>query len=73
MGTFDSSTKITSRGLVKFIWGAKKLRKPEQKAFFEKKPRFLGFPALFMEREWAHSIPRQKLPQEASLKSQVSS
>jgi hypothetical protein len=55
-----SSWKIAPRGLVKFIWGVKKLRKPEKIAFFEK-THFLGFPALFMEREWAHSIPHQKL------------
>ena len=26
-----------------------------------KKTHFLGFLALFMEREWVHSIPREKL------------
>jgi hypothetical protein len=36
VGAFDSSSKITPRGLVKFICGAKKLRKPEKITFFEK-------------------------------------
>jgi len=41
-----------------------KRRKLEKMGFFEnvfKKFHFLGFTALFMERKWVHSIPREKL------------
>ena len=36
VGALDSLWKIAHRGLVKFIWGAKKLRKPEKTAFLKK-------------------------------------
>ena len=38
----DSSSKIAPRGLVKFIWGAKKLKKPEEIAFLKKKFTWTG-------------------------------